>query len=84
MTPSTTPLSQAEKIRVAELQLFLKQIDGEIQAWSSAEAIKKHRALRLAAQAELDSIVRPHSESRLSWLRRRGAGATRPRKAIKH
>jgi hypothetical protein len=28
--------------------------------------------------------VRPHSESRLSWLRRRGAGATRPRKAIKH
>jgi hypothetical protein len=43
--------------RVAEVQLLMKEIDADIQAWSSIEAVQKVRALRQVAQAELDSIT---------------------------
>jgi hypothetical protein len=43
--------------RGAELRLLLKEIDAEIQAWSSIEAGQKLRALRQVAQGELDSIT---------------------------
>jgi hypothetical protein len=61
--PIARPLSRAENRWVAELQLLLKHLDGEIiKAWSSVQVVKELRARRQVAQAELDSIARPPSD----------------------
>jgi hypothetical protein len=61
--PNTRPLSRDESGRVAELQLLVKEIDGEIiEAWSAPQVVEALRAMRRLAQVELDSIKGPSSE----------------------
>ena len=56
-------LSWVETRRVAELQLQIKMIDGEIQGSASAQAIHDLRAMRQQAEAELNSIMPPSTET---------------------
>lgn len=55
-------LSRAETRRVAELQMQIKMIDGEIRGSSSAQAIYDLRVLRQQAEAELHSLMPPSTE----------------------